>query len=724
MSLEPFKGLSPFYEEDAEYLCGRDEDVEAVVNMLLVHRLTILHGVAGVGKTSFLRAGVTPALKQEAKRNRECWGSPELGIVVFPKTENPQAWLDDPLGNLACSIREQMLVLGVDAPPFHQDQSFRDFLKAIAARLDNPHGIGRLCLILDQFEMALHKDELDVEEDDLFGSFADVINRPEVSVHILIALQSSDLEKLERLEGLIPRLWDNRYKLKHLDKEAARQAILRPIMVFNSKRRENQAEVALEQEETFVELLLEDLREQTQDRSGPSSAWKLEAPYLQLVMQRLWQKEGIPEQSHVIHWDTYESLKRTQGIMQEHVDLTMAQLAQTERDAVARSLHQLLISAGPARIDELVRHANDSAEDWQPKLREEDVERLFVDHLAPSRIVRPLAHGEYESFLHTLRKPIDDWVRRLQQLDELPKKIELAEAMFARSQLDGLRQAADAALFAIKEIEGGQVWDSEVPTPLLIGSLKRMLNEVVESRRITDPDSPLNSMSYSPDGKWFAAASFNGRVHLLNRENGEEKTIEDPDGSVLDVTLGPDERAALASGHGYARILDFDGKVLNQFPREPATYPCYSAAFHADGKRFATGSMDSVARIWDIDGGQCIECRGHELTIHLVAFCPTQPILLTSSWDGTVRLWNAYTGKPICVYQVEGTPIYHGSFSRHGDRVTTVCWMSGLAHIWNLGDEKPLREFQTHQKPVSHIYFHDPEGRRVGTFSRGGLSGG
>jgi len=215
----------------------------------------------------------------------------------------------------------------------------------------------------------------------LFGSFADVINRPEVSVHILIALQSSDLEKLERLEGLIPRLWDNRYKLKHLDKEAARQAILRPIMVFNSKRRENQAEVALEQEETFVELLLEDLREQTQDRSGPSSAWKLEAPYLQLVMQRLWQKEGIPEQSHVIHWDTYESLKRTQGIMQEHVDLTMAQLAKTERDAVARSLHQLLISAGPARIDELVRHANDSAEDWQPKLREEDVERLFVDHL-------------------------------------------------------------------------------------------------------------------------------------------------------------------------------------------------------------------------------------------------------------------------------------------------------------------------------------------------------
>ena len=272
------------------------------------------------------------------------------------------------------------------------------------------------------------------------------------------------------------------------------------------------------------------------------------------------------------------------------------------------TLHQLLISARPAPIDELVRHANDSAEDWQPKLRERDVERLFVDHLAPSRILRPLALGEYEIFLHTLRKPLGDWVRRQQRLDELPKKIELAEEMFARSQLDGLRQAAEAASFALQEIQRHKVSAREVPTPLLIGSLKRMLNEVVESRRITDPDSPLNSMSYSPDGKWFAAASFNGRVHLLNRENGrEEKPIEDPDGSVLDVTLGPYERVALASGHGYARILDFKGKVLKQFPKEPATYPCYSAAFSADGTRLATGSMDGVARIWDIDGDQCIE---------------------------------------------------------------------------------------------------------------------
>ena len=46
----------------------------------------------------------------------------------------------------------------------------------------------------------------------------------------------------------------------------------------------------------------------------------------------------------------------------------------------------------------------------------------------------------------------------------------------------------------------------------------------------------------------------------------------------------------------------------------------------------------------------------------------------------------------------------------------------GLAHIWNLGDKKPLREFQTHKRTVSHICFHDPEGRRVATVSWDGTA--
>ena len=194
---------------------------------------------------------------------------------------------------------------------------------------------------------------------------------------------------------------------------------------------------------------------------------------------------------------------------------------------MARSLRELLIFARPARVGELVYLANEVKEDWQPELRKELVQDLFEDHLALNRILRPLANGEYEISLHTLRKPLFDWVRRQLRLDGLPREVTSAEAMFTLSQIDGLRQAAEAASFALQEIQQHKVPASEVLTPLLIGPLKRMLNEVAKSRCITDRDSPLNSMCYSPDGKWFAAASFNGCVRLLNRENGTERKIQD-----------------------------------------------------------------------------------------------------------------------------------------------------------------------------------------------------
>ena len=148
--------------------------------------------------------------------------------------------------------------------------SLSDFLRAIAARLDYPQGIGQLYLILDQFQGCLYQEDAGVEKDEFLRAFAKVVNIPEVPVHFLVALQSSDLGRLQQLEGLIRRLWDRRYELKNLDKKAARRAILRPIKVFNSKRSVDQASVTLEPGISFVKQLLKDLNEQSQDRSGPS----------------------------------------------------------------------------------------------------------------------------------------------------------------------------------------------------------------------------------------------------------------------------------------------------------------------------------------------------------------------------------------------------------------------------------------------------------------------
>ncbi|WP_211717152.1 ATP-binding protein [Nocardiopsis sp. MG754419] len=61
----PFIGLRPYLARDRPLFLGRDEETAALVRAWSRHRLTVLHGDNGVGKTSLVRAGAAPALADQ-----------------------------------------------------------------------------------------------------------------------------------------------------------------------------------------------------------------------------------------------------------------------------------------------------------------------------------------------------------------------------------------------------------------------------------------------------------------------------------------------------------------------------------------------------------------------------------------------------------------------------------------------------------------------------------
>src|SRR5436305_12842432 len=62
-SARPYKFLDYYTERDAQLFFGREAEVESVASQIVAHRSFILHGRSGVGKSSLLRAGLTPRLK-------------------------------------------------------------------------------------------------------------------------------------------------------------------------------------------------------------------------------------------------------------------------------------------------------------------------------------------------------------------------------------------------------------------------------------------------------------------------------------------------------------------------------------------------------------------------------------------------------------------------------------------------------------------------------------
>ena len=61
----PWPGLDPFDETDREYFYGRSAESGELLRLVRRELLTVLFGRSGLGKTSLLKAGLFPRLREE-----------------------------------------------------------------------------------------------------------------------------------------------------------------------------------------------------------------------------------------------------------------------------------------------------------------------------------------------------------------------------------------------------------------------------------------------------------------------------------------------------------------------------------------------------------------------------------------------------------------------------------------------------------------------------------
>ena len=73
-TVSPLRGLNAFTESEREVFYGRDQDVEALTRLVTGdnYRAGLLHGESGVGKTSLLRAGLVPHLRDHGYQALYC----------------------------------------------------------------------------------------------------------------------------------------------------------------------------------------------------------------------------------------------------------------------------------------------------------------------------------------------------------------------------------------------------------------------------------------------------------------------------------------------------------------------------------------------------------------------------------------------------------------------------------------------------------------------------
>ncbi len=764
----PYVGLVPFSEHDAAFFFGRENETELIAANVVAARLTLLYAPSGVGKTSVLRAGVIPRL-HEIGRGDEDVGMRSTAVAYVSD------WSGPPLEVITNEIRRALQETGVQVAAPSPWAGLVQWLRGTLSET----GVPAVYIILDQFEEYFLYHPAD---DDLPTAIGDVLTARGLNVHLLLSLREDALAGLDRFEGHVPHLFENYLRLSYLSRNSARTAIEGPLDRYNSLTNPD-ARMSIEPE--LVEAALDEVRagnvvmvpeSATAEAPSPGDRNDIEAPYLQLVLTRLWDEERA-QGSSTLRRDTLGRLGGAQTIVQSHLDTVMAELAPEQRDVAAGVFHHLVTTSG----SKIALTAEDLA-DWA----EFPVDRVrnLLERLSsgPRRILRPVppAAGvtsppRYEVFHDVMGAAVLDWRRRYvsaQQRSEAELKLQQARAA-ARTARRRLRRARlVAAVMALLLVaacllgviaysssqnaesalrlawarqlaaESERLVDTRPDTAILLGlqilSLDRDQQSTPEtglvtglsrvthvSRQILGHDQPVLAAAFSPNGALLATGSADATVQLWDTATGAPhgQPLTGHGAWVKTVAFSPDGALLASAGDDdTVRLWDVATGAPHGDPLSGHGSSVWGVEFSPDGALLASAGDDHAVRLWDVATGAP---HGQPLTgtseLWSAAFSPRGDVLATGSEDGMVRLWDVATGAPRGEPLVgDGSPVWGVDFSPDGT-VLGAFGDEGMVRLWDVATGTPRGEPLTgHDGAVWYMAF-SPDGTVLATVGDEGM---
>ncbi len=535
----PYKGLASFEDSELDALLffGREREIAAVAANVLASRLTVLYGPSGVGKSSLLGAGV-------ARRLRQLSGAP---VVMH------DSWAEDPTARLIASVHAECGELGATA-------GLVDTVAAVAQQS------GELHLLLDNFEEYILYHGL---EGPLSATLPELLRRPGLRVNVLLALRDDALAELDEFAGRIPELFSNLLRLDRLDREAGKAAILGPLARYS--------ELAGEQftaEDALVDAVL--------DEASTDSG--VEAPYLQLVLERLWEREREAG-SRELRLSTLRAIGGARAVVREHVRGALERLPVAEQEAAARVVRQLVTPSG--------RKVSHEPSDLAEYADVEDAElRRLLERLGRERIVRGVngmqgAPTRYEIFHDVLGPPILAW-----QAEHQLRR----EQIRARRQHRRLLAIIGASLVALAVVAAVAVY-ALVQRSDARTQARHAHGGALAGHALADiPTNPQASVQLALQAAQLSPGRQTADVLRSSLAAMRETRILRLGGNIVFATFAPrGDRLLVASSNGQVGLYDRSGRLIQALPRQ---HQLTEAAWSPDGRLFATGAFDGSVVVW------------------------------------------------------------------------------------------------------------------------------
>jgi len=408
----PYAGLSSFQEEDAGRFFGRNREVAAMSQRLRERPLMAVVGPSGVGKSSFLRAGVVPALKNSG----ENWD-----ISVIRPGRNPLmalAGLLVQISGTSTSIDDEMEIQRKLATRLQTEPGYLGTALRRQARREKKN----ILLFVDQFE-ELYTLVGNAEERKAFtaciSAAADDATSP---MRVVVSIRSDFLDRCVEDVHFMNELSQGLFFMTPLAREGMREALVNPAEMAGYKF----------ENETIVNEMLDHL-------ASTSGA----LPLLQFTADKLWGERDPTKK--ILTEKSYRALGGVAGALATHADHVLEQIPGEQR-ALVRALFLRLVT--PERTRAIV-----SMDELREALgkKHADVQTL-IDQMVAARLLVVQTSGGGAATVEIVHESlIHGWPQLTKWLDEGQE-----DAAF----LEQLRNASRQ--WGAKNRDSGLLWRGEM----------------------------------------------------------------------------------------------------------------------------------------------------------------------------------------------------------------------------------------------------------------------
>ncbi|HTR55106.1 MAG TPA: protein kinase [Kofleriaceae bacterium] len=379
----PYRGLAAFDEGDAKFFFGRSGEIRSAVAQLETWPLLAVVGPSGVGKSSFVHAGLVPAVRATGNDWQVC--------VVRPGRA--------PLQRLAV-VLDDVVATG-DTP--HDPAALRD-APGLFGNLLRQHAMRRrqrVLIVIDQLEELFTLSDDAAARELFLAALLGAADDASAPVRVVLSMRADFLDRLAGHKQFLADLSRGLFFLSAPDRDNLREAIVRPAELAGY---------------TFEDAWIVDDMLQVATSRGA-------LPLLSFAASRLW--DARDRAGSTLTVAAYNEMGGVGGAFARHADAVVAAIPPTQHALLRAIVTRLVTPEGTRAVvdqSELTTLGDG-----------EHVEQI-LDRLVQARLVQLQAdptHGSTVEIVHEVL--IDEWPTLQRWLDD-------GQAL--RGFLQELRQAA------------------------------------------------------------------------------------------------------------------------------------------------------------------------------------------------------------------------------------------------------------------------------------------